>query len=229
VGRLMKGLRRLAKPEGYVIFEVPDCESALTNKDYTMLWEEHVSYFTRPTFTHCLATHGWRTVYTEQTGVSLIAIAQPDETDGNPRPPAYPVAEELGRGRAFASAFPETKDGVLRFARDFTRCQGKIAVFGAGHLSCMFINLMDLTSHLCCVIDDHEKKQGMFMPGSRLPIHSSRALVEEDIALCLSSLGRETDARLLSKNPWVRDFSAKGGKLRALFPGENHFLTEAAV
>jgi len=222
--KVLEGLRCLVKERGYVVFEVPDCQPVIVRNDYSMLWEEHVSYFTMNTFVHLIKTNGWEVVHTEQPGVSLIVIAQANEKRTLPISLAYPVAEELTRGKAFADEFPASKACLQDFLTDFSQRRGRIAVFGAGHLSCTLINLMDMKDHLCFVIDDHERKQGMFMPGSRLPICASSALQEQNISLCLSSLGHETDARLAVRNSAVRDFLRRSGQLRSIFPGENYFL-----
>jgi hypothetical protein len=224
---VMEGLRRLVKASGFVVFEVPDCQQLMAEKDYTSLWEEHVSYFTMQTFVHLLKTNGWGVQHTGKPGVSLVAIAQPGERQMPPAAPAYPVAEELTRGKAFADGFPALKARIRDFLSDFSRSQGKIALFGAGHLSCTLMNLMEMQDYLCCVIDDHERKQGMFTPGSHLPICASRALQEKNIALCLSSLGNEADGRLAARNPPVHDFLRQGGELRSIFPRENFFLADS--
>jgi hypothetical protein len=220
--RLMRALHRLVNPRGYVIFEVPDCQPALEKNDYTTLWEEHVFYFTAVTLAGCLEKHGWRIVHQKRMGPSLVAFAQPAEIKGG-QLPVNQIAAESSRAKAFAAAFPGQREAVKGLLSGFARERGKIAVFGAGHLSCVFINLMELKDVLFCVIDDHDQKQGRFMPGSRLPIHPSREL-EKGIALCLSSLGPETDARLSAKNPGVRAFLERGGEWRSLLPGETHLL-----
>src|SRR3989338_20761 len=54
----MQAVKRLVKPQGYIVFEVPDCMKALEKNDYTTLWEEHIVYFTPETFRHCFAFGG---------------------------------------------------------------------------------------------------------------------------------------------------------------------------
>ena len=43
-------------------------------------------------------------------------------------------------------------------------------MLGAGHLSGAFINLYGLAEQIEFVADDNPNKQGLLMPGSRLPI-----------------------------------------------------------
>src|SRR5438093_54758 len=39
----IEAVRALAKPGGYVLFEVPDCTLAFEKQDITTLWEEHIA------------------------------------------------------------------------------------------------------------------------------------------------------------------------------------------
>ena len=47
---LMETLAELVAPDGYIVFEVPDCTVVLETLDYTTLWEEPLLYFTPTTF-----------------------------------------------------------------------------------------------------------------------------------------------------------------------------------
>ena len=52
-------LQRLVKPNGLLVFELPDCRPALERCDYSMPWEEHIAYFTPETFRRSLAALGF--------------------------------------------------------------------------------------------------------------------------------------------------------------------------
>ena len=60
---------------------------------------------------------------------------------------------------------------------------GPVAVLGAGHLACAFINYLRVGEHVSFVVDDNPHKHGLRMPGSRLPIRGASALLEERVAL----------------------------------------------
>ena len=94
-------------------------------------------------------------------------------------------------------------------------------MFGAGHLSCFWINVLGVEAELEFVVDDHPAKRGLRMPGSRLPIRGSSALLEENITLCLLSLSPESEAKVLAKNP---EFLARGGSFASIFPGRPNSL-----
>ena len=53
------------------------------------------------------------------------------------------------------------------------------------------------------------------MPGSKLPIKKSSALINEDIKLCLMSLNPNVEKKVIKKN---KSFLKKGGKFISIFP-----------
>jgi len=52
-------LRELVRPGGYLVLEVPDCAPGLRQLDYSVIWEEHVLYFTASTSPDCSPTWAW--------------------------------------------------------------------------------------------------------------------------------------------------------------------------
>ncbi|HWW85835.1 MAG TPA: hypothetical protein VNZ26_19695, partial [Vicinamibacterales bacterium] len=90
-----------------------------------------------------------------------------------------------------------------------------IALFGAGHLACTFVSVFDVADSIDCIIDDNPHKRGLYMPGSRLPIVGSAALLERDVSLCLLSLNPIGEEKVVSKN---EAFVARGGVFASIFP-----------
>jgi len=208
-------LRELVRPEGYLVFEVPDCAPALQRHDYTMPWEEHIVYYTPETFQRSLSVLGFSPLhfhcYPYANENSLIAIVQPG------KPGQVTGAADTTTARAYADDFPKYRERVLETLKRFREREGKIAIFGAGHLSCAWVNFMQLHDYIEFFVDDHPKKRGLFMPGSRLPIRASASLLEENIKLCLLSLSPESEAKVIGKNQL---FLTNGGSFASIFPGK---------
>ena len=40
IKRFINNLKKMVKKNGYIVFEVPDCEQSLLRRDYVMMWEE---------------------------------------------------------------------------------------------------------------------------------------------------------------------------------------------
>jgi hypothetical protein len=213
---------RLTHPGGHVVFEVPDCTRSLDRCDYSMPWEEHVAYFTPVTLRQTLARHGFEVVdlldYPYSHENSLVAICR---TGGGSTGPAAAgtkdeIDADLGRAARYASEFPGRRAAYRSRLRGMP---GTIALFGAGHLTAAFVNILELTCLFDCVIDDNPRKQGLFMPGSRLPIVSSAALAERPIKTCLLGVRPEIETIVREKH---RDFMRRGGGMFSIFPGNPH-------
>ena len=217
-------LNRLIKPGGYLVFEVPDCAPALTRKDYSMPWEEHISYFTPFTFQNTLRLLGFSIVdykcYLYSNENSLIAICRPGHEDLTIDQNSLKV--ERGVAEKYSAAFSAYQSSVRAELENFRSKEGKIAIFGAGHLSCFWINALAVGNLIEFVVDDHPKKKGMFMPGSHLPIKGSDSLINEGIKLCLLSLSPESEAKVVQKNI---HFTQNGGHFRTIFPGKSNSVT----
>lgn len=98
---------------------------------------------------------------------------------------------------------------------EFRRNQGKVALLGAGHLACTFINLLELKDHIEFAVDDNPNKRGLFMPGSRLPILGSEALLDEDIKLCLLTVSPQAESRVIANN---ESYVKRGGSFSSISP-----------
>lgn len=213
-------LRELVQPEGYLVFEVPDCAPALERHDYTMPWEEHIVYYTPETFQQSLPVLGFSSLhyhcYPYANENSLIGIVRPG------KPSHITGAADTATARAYADDFQKYRGQVLETLKRFRENEGKIAIFGAGHLSCAWVNFMRLQDYIEFCVDDHPKKRGLFMPGSRLPIHASASLLKENIKLCLLSLSPESEVKVIGKN---QDFLNNGGSFASIFPGKPNSLS----
>jgi len=149
-----------------------------------------------------------------------VAFAKPDL-----RRPATLAADDLeaqkALGRSYARAFPDYRTETGRRLEECRKRRGKIAVFGAGHLSCFWMNALGVAKWIEFVVDDHPRKRGLLMPGSRLPIRGSASLLEEDVKLCLLSLSPESEAKVVAKNQL---FLERGGSFASIFPGKPNSL-----
>jgi len=234
----MEALKILTRPDGYIVLEVPDCSRAMDGRDYTTVWEEHTLYFTPETFHHSVSLAACRLVssanYPYPFENSLVAIAQPNghayvrgisrsgradhlgaSRHGGPGQ-LLPSAldRERQRGLAFGRGFAEHRDKVRQFLRAHRR-RGPVALFGAGHLACMFINAFEIADAIDVIVDDNPHKRGLYMPGSRLPIAGSSILLEDRIALCLLGLNPLAEDKVVEKHA---AFVARGGTFASIFP-----------
>ena len=221
----LRAVQALAKPDGYVMFEVPDCALALENKDITTLWEEHTVYFTPASLRTAVTSGGRRLAryechaYPFENCLVAITKGPPDAPPERLTPES--LAPEMARGCGFATSFPERRKSIQSLLKDFHSTKGKIALFGAGHLACTWVHLYEVREYIEFVADDNPHKQNLFMPGSRLPIRGSNALVRDNIKLALLGANPDAEPKIISKNS---SFVEHGGIFASIFPSSQRSL-----
>ena len=220
IRQFMEAVKCLIRSNGYVVFEIPDCERALSKCDYTTYWEEHTVYFTPATFQSCFGFGGFELVsfIREEYPLedSYIGIAQPKVGIKEPFPPEDVIKVEIDQVQRFSSQLQGTRKKYNNFLKAYKQEHGKIAIFGAAHMCCTFINVLNIKDHIDFVVDDNPHKRGMFMPGSHLPIYESQFILDKGIKLCLLTVSPAGEEKVLEKN---QEFIKRGGAFKSIFPG----------
>jgi hypothetical protein len=207
--------QHLAKPGGWMVFEVPDCRKVLDGHDHCFLWEEHITYLTPVTLKALFESAGFMNVqiqiYSYPMEDSLVAIVQNIRT--NTKVPKM-ASDEIVRVEAFGRSVAKRGAGIKRHIKSLQAKGIQTALFGAGHLAAKFINFYDLAPHLIGVIDDNPNKENLLMPGSRLPIINSRCLDEGKVNLCLLALNPESEQKVVKAHS---AYLKHGGNFRSIF------------
>lgn len=229
LGQFLQSLQALMKRDGYLVIEVPDCSDALQRKDYTTIWEEHSIYFTPMTFVATIRRAGFDVIRQlcyrypfENSLAFMLKISDRAEADVG----IYgDHSSEIARAREYGAAFADTTHALRHTLRDLLRGR-QAALFGAGHLACAFVNYHGLGDLFAYAVDDNPNKQGLFLPGSRLPIRPSTALMQGDVALTLSCFAPENEDRVIAKN---RAFIDRGGRFLSIFPSSARAIHQLFV
>ena len=220
----LQGCAALVREGGYVVFEAPDCSRSLDLSDYAMIWEEHSLYFTPRTLEAAVVRGGFETVSLDIHPFpfenSLVLVARKSPSNGGVAPPD---AAELAVFANFVAAFRPTGE-MLRDRLTAFRERGPVAIFGAGHLACAFVNFHGLAHLVDFVVDDTPQKQGLFLPGARLPILPSATLAERKVALCLLAVSPQSEAGVMARNA---DFAASGGVFRSVLCASERSIRRA--
>lgn len=221
-GKFIEALKSLIKPDGYIIFEVPDCAHGFDNLSYTTLWEEHTFYFTPNTFRNFPSYFNLEIIefilYPYPYENSLVNIVK---TGNKNRDSQQFLEREKERIKNFSEKFREKKNSIHRFFSLYRENLGKIAFLGAGHHACSFINFMNLSNHIEFIVDDNPNRQGFYMPGSKLPIYGTDALIKNNIKLCLMGLSPESEEKVMQRNNL---FIKNRGVFSSIFPTSKYAL-----
>ncbi|MDB4078027.1 class I SAM-dependent methyltransferase [Amylibacter sp.] len=214
---LLKSLSALVAPNGYMMLELPDSQRLFNASNYPFIWEEHISYFTensaRRLAQEVNAQVAWLGRYTypyeDSLNVVLNFSADPAGVSNDANMAAIPK-----QTAQFFNQFNEVRNHWHNKLQKIRAKGDKIAVFGAGHLAVKFINFFEIKDLITCVIDDHPKKVGMYMPGSGLPIVPSTQLQKLGILYCVSTLNPESEVKVRKK---IAHFFDNGGTFLPAF------------
>ncbi|MDR7281116.1 class I SAM-dependent methyltransferase [Catenuloplanes atrovinosus] len=177
------GLAALVKPEGLVTLEFPHLLRLIERNQFDTIYHEHYHYLTLLTAQRALATAGLTVVDVEELsshGGSLRVHARHSDHAGEPSANVKSVLEaEAEAGlhtveghKGFAEAVFQVKRELVEFLLT-ARAEGKTVVgYGAPGKGNTLLNHAGIRSDLLAyTVDRNPHKQGMFLPGTHIPIH----------------------------------------------------------
>ena len=220
----LEACHEMLVPGGILVIEVPDCSQAFRDLDVTVVWEEHVLYFTERTLLQGLSAAGFETLYFQRVPDPLedrlvwIGRTVHSTKADNSTSAIVPTDADVGR---FAEQWPQQREAIRAWANGIRQDGGRLAVFGAGHRACTLIDIMGLAGFLDCVIDDSAEKQAFRFPVGCLPIRGSAALLDREISCCLFAVNPGVEDRIVSRNS---EYVAKGGTFVSCYPSSSRAL-----
>jgi len=222
--QFLESCKDLIRDDGYIVFEIPDCEYALEKRDYTTIWEEHTLYFTRHTFKQMFSLNqlelvSFKTIpYAQEMSHIVIAKKNKDIKDLDFDSALLKKEKELSE---FFNDYSKIKIDIHGYLLKIKKDYGKIALFGAGHMGCMFLNIMGLDSYIDYVVDDNPRLKGMAMPGSDKEIISSSEMKKYNIKFCLLSVSEIGIKKVFQNN---KEYLSTGGVFKSIFPGSEYAM-----
>jgi len=215
--QFVEAVDALVRPGGYIVWELPDCESAFIHGDCTTVWEEHIYYFTAFTFRNFLMQLGYTIDYFHSYPYalenSITAIVHRDPSTEKVVPDAAQLEAARMQASGFASRLIGRKDEVRARLKALSS-KGRVAIFGAGHLTVAFVSILGVGEYIDVVLDDNENKIGKQLAAGNIPIHGSEALYD-DVSVCLLGLNPQNQPKVVSKHS---GFLETGGSFYTIFP-----------
>ncbi len=215
-----RGLRSLMKDDGTLTMEVPHLLRLIEDRLYDTIYHEHYSYLSLITTQRVLAEAGLVVVDVEQlptNGGSLRTWSMPVERATHP---SARVAEVLEQERAagldsvtghagFAAVVGAARDDLVEFLIAAHREGRTVAGYGAPDKGNTLLNHAGVRDDLLAfTVDRSTFKQGMFLPGTHIPIHAPEKLAETrpDYILILPWNLRE---EITTQLEYTREWGAK--------------------
>ena len=218
------GLAALVKPDGLITLEFPHLLRLIERRQYDTIYHEHYQYLSLLTATRALATADLAVVDVEELpthGGSLRVYARHAAAAGEPSASVKAVLDEEAKAglhtldghRGFAESVFQIKRALLEFLLT-ARAEGRTVVgYGAPGKGNTLLNHCAIRSDLLAyTVDRSPYKQGLFLPGTHIPIHAPDRIAADrpDYVLVLPwNLRAELTAQLSYVHDW-------GGRL--VFP-----------
>ena len=187
----VRGLRLALKDEGVVVIEVPYVKDMIDRCEFDTIYHEHLCYFSLTALDHLLRRNGLIINNVERLpihGGTLRVFAE--KTNGGAHSHAVVrslLDEEADWGveqedfySGFGARVAHLRDQLVNLLRDLKREGKRLAVYGASAKGSTLLNYFGIGKDtLDFVVDRNSIKQGMFTPGTRLPICSPEKLLIE--------------------------------------------------
>lgn len=182
------GLVRLAGPDGVVHIENPGVLYLLEHVEFDTVYHEHFCYFSTIAVERLFRRHGLRLLdVTHFPGLHGGTLRWTGGRDGTPTPDAHRfLEEERSRGLDTIDAYADFGACVARNQADLVallselRAGGAtIAAYGAAAKGATLLNSTGIGAEtIDFVVDRNPHKQDKLVPGARIPVLPTEALLE---------------------------------------------------
>lgn len=188
---LIKAVKILLKEDGIFVVEFPYLVNFLQQNLFDTIYHEHVSYFSVRPLTFLFKRLGMEifdVMKTESHGGSIRVFVKKNGSKIKTRKSVENILaeeEELGLRKVntylkFAKNVNDNKKQLKKLVKEIKK-QGKtIAGYGAPAKGNTLLNYFKIGSDvLDYIIDDSEYKQGLFTPGTHIPVVSSAIISQK--------------------------------------------------
>jgi len=182
---LVEGMKILLKPKGVITIEFTHLVRMMEGNQFDAIYHEHFSYFSFIAAERVLSNHGLRIFDVEEIpthGGSLRLFVR--HTDDRSHPVEQRVAQlraaEVGAGynrldryQSFREKVRDTKNNILDFFINAKRERKSIVAYGAPAKGSTLLSYCCLRAEFIdYAVDRSPHKQGLFLPGTHIPILS---------------------------------------------------------
>ncbi len=184
----VRGLRRLLKPDGVVVVEVPYVYEMITHCEFDTVYHEHLSYFSLTALHELFTRNGLTIQNVERLAIHggtlrLYAGRATEQSDSV----TELLSDEKRRGlgdidfyKGFGERVEWLRDELVSLLHGLKGRGFNIAAYGASAKGATLLNYCRLGREvLDYVVDRSTVKQGLYTPGSHLQIYAPEKLLED--------------------------------------------------
>jgi SAM-dependent methyltransferase len=223
----VEGMKKLLKPQGIITMEFPHLLRLMQDNQFDTIYHEHFSYLSLGTVQKVFASHGLSLFDVEELpthGGSLRIFVC--HTEDDTKTEAFRVAELLNREEAaglrqlqaylaFGEQVKQTKRQILEFLIRAKKEGKKLAGYGAPAKGNTLLNYCGVgTDFIDYTVDRSPYKQGLFLPGTRIPVKAPDKIreTEPDYVVVLPWNLKE---EIMAQMAYIREW---GGRFVILIP-----------
>lgn len=185
------GMKILLSPRGMITMEFPHLMRLMQENQFDTIYHEHFSYLSLLTVDRVFAAHGLKVFDVQEltTHGGSLRVYACHEDNANltaTRNVKALLEREVACGLsridtydAFSEQVRETKRKLLEFLIQIKREGKRIVGYGAPAKGNTLLNYCGIrTDFLDYTVDLSPHKQGMYLPGTRIPIHAPDRIAE---------------------------------------------------
>ena len=181
------GIATILKPEGVAIIEVPYVRTMVEALEFDTIYHEHLCYFSLTALDALFARHGLHLVDVETLPIHGGTLRISVQPRGAPSEAVRTMLEDerkLGMDRfefyaRFGDRVRALRNDLRSMLEDLKRSQKSLAAYGASAKGSTLLNFMGIGSEtLDFVVDRSTVKQGLYTPGTHLPILPPAAVLD---------------------------------------------------
>lgn len=216
------GLKAIIKERGVITLEFPHLLELVLNNQFDTIYHEHFSYLSLLAVEKIFAAHGLMVFDVERLpthGGSIRVYGQHSEKPFWPIEPSVAKIREMeakaGLGKIdtypkFKENVEATKRGLLSFLIEAKSAKKTVVAYGAAAKGNTLLNYCGIRSDFIdCVVDRNPHKQGLYTPGTHIPVYSPDKIIETkpDYVLILPwNLKDEVSLQLSETRSWGGKF-----------------------
>lgn len=191
---VVEGIASLLKPDGVAVIENHYVKDLIDHVEFDSIYHEHLCYYSTTSFARLFRRHGLTMVDAARLpihGGSLRVFFQRADSPCSLAGPGAPRVEQLLAEEAawgvgdfsfyqnFGVKVKQLRHELLSLLRRLKSEGRNLAVYGASAKSTTLLNYLGIGAEtLDYVVDRSTVKQGHYTPGTHLPIHAPRKLLE---------------------------------------------------
>lgn len=226
INNFVAAMQMLLKPQGVMTMEFPHLLRLVEDVQFDTIYHEHYFYYTLHVVKQLVEKHGMRLFDVEELtthGGSLriyACLVNATYKDTGKVDQVLVQEKSAGMGELkfylnFQNKIDHVRFGLMRFLMQAKEEGKRVVGYGAAAKGNTLINYFGIRGDLLpFVVDASPHKQGMFLPGSRIPVVEEQRIMETkpDYVFILPWNLKEEISRQLS---YIRDW---GGKFVTAIP-----------